>query len=111
MPIIKALYEDLKNEASTNLLSKAVTGIVINLAQESLKQLDAFKRKPIVSSIPGKEYFVFQNNSKISRPINQGLFFHGIPNEYFQHFYNLELEKIPADEIQNVLYTLGMSYC
>lgn len=110
MPIV-ALYESLKRQANINLLSKNVTDDVIKLTIVALGQLGSFVKKPIISSIPDKKYFVFQLNSKISRPINYDLFLDTIPDLYLEHFSNMEVNNIPSEDVQRVLYTLGMAYC
>jgi hypothetical protein len=110
MPII-ALYNSLKSKANQNLLSKEVTEGIVQITIIALGHLRGFIKKPIVSSIVGKRYFVFQSGAKISRPINEDLFLDVISDEYYQLFIEMDVVQIPLADAQKVLYTLGMAYC
>jgi len=60
------LGRDIKSAANRNLLGENF--------RASLDFLSALAREPLVSAVPGKNYFAFSNGKIFSRAVNTDLF-------------------------------------
>jgi len=103
----KALKSITKREG---LNSQHVTEAIIELVLSSLDSLLVYPKLNIRSGIFGKEYFVFKNGDRLSRPINNELFSED-SIEFIGIFRDKIWETILDSQLQKLLYTMAMSYC
>lgn len=100
----------LSHLSKSDLTHFDVTVAIADLALESLSNLAELQKIELNSSIVGKDYFIFDNDGKYSRPINSDLFHEGIAIKNIENYKQFNWEII-GDNLQIVLYTLAMSYC
>nr|WP_313777145.1 hypothetical protein [Mycobacterium sp.] len=108
-------YTELSNKAATHGLGHpAVSEALIDCIALSLELLAKTSRSPLVSNVPGKEYFAFTTTSpklRSSRGINEALFLDNI-DEVLRMVTKVINREVPADpiELHEALYTAAISY-
>jgi hypothetical protein len=108
-------YTELSNQAASHGLGHpAVSGALIDCIAQSLELLADTSRSPLVSNVPGKEYFAFTRTtprSRTSRGINEALFLDSI-DEVLRTITKIINGEVPADpiELHEALYTAAISY-
>ena len=104
-------YKELKLITKREgLNSQHVTEAIIKLVRSSLESLLVYPKLNIRSAIVGKEYFVFKNGDRLSRPINKELFSEE-SLDFIGIFRDKTWESILDSQLQKLLYTMAMSYC
>jgi len=98
----KALKSITKREG---LNSQHVTEAIIELVLSSLDSLLVYPKLNIRSGIFGKEYFVFKNGDRLSRPINNELFSED-SIEFIGIFRNKNRETILDSKFQKLFLRL-----
>lgn len=110
MTDLRPPFLHLSRVAKQNLTTKEVTETIAELARCSLVNLSELNRISLSSSIAGKEYFIFDNGGKYSRPINSTLFDEVLALASLELYVNFDWDAI-GENTQKLLYTIGMSYC
>lgn len=110
MDEVSKLYKTLNKTAAENLNSEKVTNDIFTIASESLRLLKKRNRRKLLSHIPDKEYFVFENGSRKSRPVNSELFLDDI-SDYYGNYLHLSWKEIEPEKLSKLLYTIAISYC
>ena len=111
------IYRELQKIFIRNVQGAEVTADIRMISEESLKFLTKLKRTDLISLVPDKKYFAFQNhgkNGKLSRAVNSDLFLGHI--DYWDDFYgildsNKKFPKNIIDEINQLIYTIAISFC
>ncbi|ETT53065.1 hypothetical protein C162_07419 [Paenibacillus sp. FSL R7-269] len=108
-----ALYKRIGILAKVNAQNPEITDRFIELHQVCRNILSSVNRVPLLSLIPEKRYFVFQNEKKNSRAINLDLFLEDISavENTIKHLINNELGSTSPEEITKALYTMAISFC
>jgi len=106
-------YELLKKEGKNACYSSSVTDILSELYRASITFLNTVDQTGLSSIVPGKEYFAFSREGKLSRPINSFLFDLSLENwESLQKKMNdNSFEKSDSVLIQKTLYSVAISFC
>jgi len=112
---LEQAYEGLKAEVKNGHSSAAMTQIITNLYEESLTYLGDAKRVDLKSKVAGKEYIAYDNDKRISRAINAGLYVPKLKQWEELHALlkpNADLDgKTDAQSITRVLYSIAISVC
>lgn len=107
---LRPKFVSLSVLAKNALAIQDVTLAIADLALEALSNLSKLQKIKLDSSIAGKDYFVFNNDGKFSRPINTALFNEDYAIENIEKYKNFDWLSL-QEHLQTMLYTLGMSYC
>lgn len=111
MPDLKSLYRALNKLSKADLGAPAITDAIIEMSNQALLELGQIAKLNIISSIPEKEYFVFDKEGKYSRPINRALFLDSLPDNFIASYSAFNWDGIDRPLLQRCLYTVAMSYC
>ncbi|GIP38441.1 hypothetical protein J31TS4_17210 [Paenibacillus sp. J31TS4] len=107
------IYKKIGALTKTDAGYIGITKLFLELHKLCHYTLESKDRTPLVSRIPGKQYFVFRNERKISRAINTELYIED--EEFIEKTINYiiqdQLEYTDATNITKVLYTLAISFC
>lgn len=112
--IIVNKYKQFKSEITTNTaLSTVATDILKGLFTVCFEYLCSCNKLELISNIPNKQYYSFQNNIKFSRPVNKALFLNDIRpvNDFWTNLIEGKIDRQSSEEITNICYTIAMSFC
>jgi hypothetical protein len=96
---------DIKNPQIGELLTESI--------RECQKFLDALERVNLKSKVPGKEYFAFGAEGKISRPVNKALYVGDLSgwNDLLDRLARNDFRRADATRITQAIYTAAISFC
>lgn len=108
------IYYDLKKQVEVDYsgiaVSNSISEITIQSAKYLLLNCSVMKLKSLVQD---KNYVCFCNSSgKLSRPLNENLFSKDLDKICYMCdvFKELKLEKLPHNELSELLYVIGMLF-
>lgn len=104
-------YDAMNEIGNRELFSLEVPKLIAEIDLTSRELLSRCTTKELRSLIPNKEYFVFKNGDKLSRPINKALFDLELPKLHSKHYQDNNLATLSKDEVASLFYTLAMSFC
>ena len=97
---------DIKSTANRSLLGENF--------RASLDFLSVLRREPLISAVPGKNYFAFSNGKKFSRAVNTDLFGDDIA-EWIAFEKAIKSKKFlrafGADRLTRLIYSVAISFC
>jgi len=100
---LTSLADDLKGDAVSHALEQTIRASLISLSK--------CDRQPLNCDME-KAYFSFRgDDSRLTRPINDSLFDERLTTSFVAKVLNCEVEEMPFDVLERVLYTLAISYC
>ncbi|MGH9398143.1 MAG: hypothetical protein ACRD18_14985, partial [Terriglobia bacterium] len=123
-PSLSEKYRSLKS-ATKQIETREFADYLADITEYSLGLLNGTCEEiPLVSLVPGKEYFAFRHRSpsrragqassgRTSRPVNRGLFI-GDPNELktiLGAFLGANYGGLTTQRTTQLLYTLAMAFC
>jgi hypothetical protein len=112
---LERAYEDLKREVRNGHYTRSMLTLLGQIYEESLACLDEFERIQLVSKVPNKTYFAYDNRKRVSRAINQDLY----RPEYRDWETLRDLLRpgvdltglIDATAVTRTLYSMAISFC
>jgi hypothetical protein len=111
---IAAAYEAVVRCARKDVKGDQTAGALLQLARSCLEYLgSACGRRSLTSRVPNKEYFAFEakGSGRLSRPVNAALFDASSAAEGAPNVLAARVEDGRPQDLERILYTLGMSYC
>lgn len=111
---VKLAYEKLLEiRDKTNLGSDQVLQQLESVYDVSQRYLRECKTGGLLSKVKSKNYFLFENNGKFSRPVNSGLYSGGIKQigDFFSGILHNDLSMMSEEKITSACYVVAMSYC
>lgn len=107
------LYKKIGQTSKIDSLNPLIDEWFLELYRMNTQLLAPLSKIPLISKIPNKEYFVFQNGKKNSRAINSSLYINDpqLVEKIIRYIYRNELELTNSDEITKALYTMAISFC
>lgn len=115
MPIHTVIqkYKELQRNTSNGYYNPTNTRIIGEVFIECLRFLGSVEREPLISKVANKSYFAFKKEGKISRAINDNLFY---PDEdsWIRMCDVLEqnrLDLLTKEDLAKALYTIAISFC
>ncbi|NUU61091.1 hypothetical protein [Paenibacillus agri] len=107
------IYKRIGVLAKVNAQNPEITDLFIELHQVCRNILASVRRVALISKIPDKEYFVFQNEKKNSRAINSDLYIDDVltVETTINYLINNDLRNTSSGEITRALYTMAISFC
>ena len=106
-------YEQLKELVHRDAKADDVATLIAELTTKALDfLLSNCKQIPLISKVPGKNYFSFslRGGGKFSRAVNLELFDPRVRNK-LNCFVDGSLTKLPLPDRTRLLYTIAMAYC
>jgi len=110
MPI--TLYQDFVAEFNKSRMSDAATARLAALGEASLTYLSGRDQRDLISRVQGKSYFSFEENGKLTRPVNADLFQNtsdGI-GRFVDALREVRVTDLPPEEITRACYTIAMGF-
>lgn len=108
-------YEAAKKSCKATYNSKGTAAAIDTLVGISLKFLkDKCKQVPLISLVPGKEYFSFQSSdgkSSLSRPVNAAHFNNDLDEVSKQWKAWRNKEALADDDLRKMIYTVAIGPC
>lgn len=110
---IKKAFEDLKKERRNGAYSIGMAHALENIYNISINELSKAFKVQLISCVPGKSYFSFSLDNKISRPINSSLYDPSLVD--WQSLITIlntdQLHSFSLGDLEKILYTSAISFC
>ena len=113
IPLYEALTQRTTSAAARNLRGSDTANKLVALIDASRNYLSTLERKPLVSYVTGKTYFMFfdPERSKTSRPVNAGLYLEELDPARVHAALACDVEGLSSEELTRIVYTAAGSYC
>ncbi len=114
MKNINKLFQDLKDLVGKGLIGSNDTILCIkSLYSHSCDLLRKYDKARLKSKVSGKEYFSYTFEGKLSRAINENIFYPGenLANAFFESIQTNNVNSLAADEITAACYNIAISFC
>jgi hypothetical protein len=111
---ILKIYDEIKSIFKENNESRAVSHLFHSLYYECENLLQSKEKIPLNSQIPNKSYFSFEDNKKLTRPINKKLYdivSSDMVNDFFEKLKNGSVTEIKAEDITAIVYRIAINFC
>jgi hypothetical protein len=108
------IYDEIKTVFKENKESMAISHLFHVLYYECENLLKQKEKIPLISQIPNKDYFSFENDKKMTRPINKRLYENvssDMVNDFFEKLKNNSITEINANEITTIVYRIAIDFC
>lgn len=112
--IILQKYEKIKKEIKKDAQSCAATNSILDTFNETRKYLKSLSTISLSYDGIGKEYFAFQNGTKMSRAVNKNLFLDfddNTPIAFLNNVISKTITDQTAEEITKACYTIAICFC
>jgi len=107
-------YKRLRLTFGRDIKSAANRGLLGENFRASLDFLSVLTREPLISAVPGKDYFAFSDGKKFSRAVNADLFGDNIA-EWIAFEKSIKSRKLlkafGPDRLTRLIYSVAISFC
>lgn len=114
LDVVIGEYNNLKKLIKTDdLKSDEILNAIESVYDSSNNVLKEYNVVELKSSVPGKQYFSYAEDKKLSRAINKNLYETGLANVYtfFKALKNSSYDQIKAEDITSACYVIAISFC
>jgi hypothetical protein len=110
---VERAYQVIQKSQSGDIKNPQIGKLLTDLFGECVKFLDGSGRVTLTSKVPGKNYFAFEGEEKISRPVNQALYLPDVSgwNDLLQRLAKGNWKGADATEITQAVYSVAISFC
>lgn len=105
------IYAALSRTARTGLIEEGTTALLSDLVLAALDLLRLTPREDLISLVPGKQYFAFSREGRVSRPVRRDLFDEQLVQANIARFNDGSFTQLGFDELKRFLYMFAISYC
>jgi hypothetical protein len=111
---ILKIYDEIKSVFKENKESRAVSHLFHELYYECENLLSAKEKVSLNSQILNKEYFSYNGNKRLTRPINKNIYdfvSSDMINDFFEKLKNNSVKEINATDITAIVYRIAINFC
>lgn len=111
--VVEKAYQVIQKSQRGDIKNPQIGKLLTDLFGECIKFLRNFGRVRLKSKVPEKEYFAFEGEDKISRPVNQALYIGDVSawNDLLQRIARRDFKRADATKITQAIYTVAISFC
>jgi hypothetical protein len=111
--VVEKAYRVIQKSQIGDIKNPQIGKRLTDLFGECVKFLGGFGRVRLKSKVPEKEYFAFEGEDKISRPVNQALYIGDVSgwNDLLQRIAKRDFKRADATKITQAIYSVAISFC